>query len=152
MQLKKNRIYFICLLAMLTFFAESALATAPIPGINIVVKRNPGGIVINTRQTDDGGKMSLRLEGGEYDLSISYDQMMAVIARIDKNKVSNNGCYRIQLTLNPDSAGITANGGTLPRIIEITKNTGTIPLVVPAKGGTIRFTLTYEGCRWGEKK
>ncbi len=147
MQLKKNTILYTCLLALLTCFTKSTFAANPIPGVSTVIRRNPGGIAVNTRSTDDAGKMSLRLESGKYDIAISYDQVMAVIARTDKNKTANNGCYKILLLLDPDSTGITANGDTLPKTIEIAKNTGAIPLAVPAKGGTIRFTLTFDSCR-----
>ena len=128
-------------LLLSAFFANLAFAAAHIPGISVIIFRNPGGITV-TSQTGNNGKTSFKLAQGNYDLTISYAEIMKVINRLEKNKV-NKGGYTIILSTEQGSVPLSVNGRPNDKIT-ISKETGNINLNIPKGGGIVKLMLTYE--------
>ena len=128
------------MLSFVILFSFSAnivfAAIDPIPGVDIVVKKNPGGIVFNG-QTGRDGKFACKLEEGNYELKLSYDQIKGILSGTDKNYASNPDGYIFTLLL-----------GQMPNVKAPSKvliNRGAIPIsiLVAKGGGTLNGTLTY---------
>jgi len=129
------------LFAISIFLSSNVFAAAPIPGICVVVKRNPGAIIPNVT-TDNNGKFSYELTEGNYDLTISYNEIINAVSETDKNKNSGKVSYEITLMLD-GGAGVMVQDKTTPAKITITERTGNISFSIPNGGGTISGTLTY---------
>ena len=139
--MKKLKISLLLLFAVFAFSANIVFpAIDPIPGVDIVVKKNPGGIAFNG-QTGRDGKFACKLEEGNYELKLSYDQIKGILSGIDKNFASNPGSYIFTLLL-----------GQMPNVKAPSKvliNKGAIPISISVAkgGGTLNGTLTYTKIR-----
>lgn len=92
------------LVILLLVTQNSFAASKPVPGIGIVVKKNPGtgGQAIVT--TGNNGGFSMHLEAGEYELSFPQDQLKSVINSIigrnyPKSTYQYDG-FGVELTIN----------------------------------------------------
>ena len=136
--MKKSIISFLFLFVLSAFSANEVFASNPIPGISIVVRRNQGGIVVNSK-TDKNGTFSTKLVEGNYVLTMKYEDILKIINSLEKGKVHKG--YKI--TLEPDTTGPTINGNPPGKLI-ITKNTGDIIVKVTKGGAKLSFTVTYD--------
>lgn len=122
-----KHVLFLLFIIILSNSNVNAQNSAPIPGINIIVKRNPPGIVFNL-QTKEDGTFSTKLKAGKYDLSLSYDEIIKTISARDRNFAADKDKYDILLTLK--GKGIKVMGDTLPKTIIVDRKTGLISLNV----------------------
>jgi hypothetical protein len=81
MKTNSVRAAFAC--AVLAFTCTAAMATnKPIPGIDVIVKKNPGGNAI-TATTDAGGQIILKdLAPGDYEINIDGPSFVAAMDKI----------------------------------------------------------------------
>ena len=97
-------------LALLLPGAAALAIGEPIPGIDIVVRKNPGGNIINAPTGSDGTYQLQGLAPGNYDLSVGGK-------RVQTLRVGSDGSIRGVLSRQPDGkASITFNGqvGVVP--------------------------------------
>ena len=131
------------LFAITIFLTSSVFAATPIPGINIVIKKNPGAIAVANSSSDNNGKFAFdNLEEGKYDITVSYDEIIKTVSQMDKNKASEKNSYEITLTL--DGAGVIVKDSKTPAKLSITDKTGVISIIIPKGGASVSGTLTYE--------
>ncbi len=137
--MKQSFLSFLFLFVLSAFFTNEVFAELdPIPGVDILAKKKPGGIVAGTGHTDNEGKFSLDLEAGNYELTVSYSQIQKVL-RSDKSYKSGD-----EITLSLDGGktrGVMINDNKSPAKITIDKSTGVITLTIPKGGATISGTL-----------
>lgn len=83
----------------------AALATSnPIPGVDIIVKKNPGGIAVSAPTGADGAYQFKGLAPGNYDLSVAGQRVQTIT-------VDNKGSIGGVLSEEPDgTASISVNG------------------------------------------
>ena len=135
--------YFKILFAILFFVAlhfNTSFAGDPVPGVGVGAGTVLGGIMMKTT-TDRDGKFSFNLKEGKYDLTISYDEIVKALSRLDKNKVTEKEDYNITLML--DGENLTINDNKAPANIKINKETGSISISLPKGGGAIKGKLEY---------
>ena len=123
--------------AVCTFSANMVFAGEPIPGVDVNLGKNPGGSIAFTGKTGKDGKFSCKLEEGNYELKLSYDQIKRILSGIDKNFASNPDGYIFTLLL-----GLMPNVKAPARVI-INKETGPVSISVAKGGGTLNGALTY---------
>jgi len=135
--------------AVCVFSANMVFATNnPIPGVDIIVKKKPGGIAF-TGTTGRDGKFSCKLEKGSYELTLSYDQIKRALSSIDKNYASNPDGYVIESFFDvfvDSGISIFDRWGNLVKAstkLIINKESGIIKLTVAKGSGTLSGTLTY---------
>jgi hypothetical protein len=76
--------------AALALSATAATASKPIPGVDVIVRKNPGGHLIV--HTDRSGRASLgRLDPGDYTLTIGGETLVAAMDRIAALAKKNGG-------------------------------------------------------------
>ena len=112
-------------------FAVSEL----IPGIDVIVRKTPGGIIVFKVQTGRDGKFACKLEEGNYELQLSFDQIQRVLIAQNKNYVSNPKGCKIELIFEGETANVK-----VPAKVLINKETGPINISVAKKSG-IGFML-----------
>ena len=149
--MKRSIISFLLIFAVSVFSASEVFATnKPIPGVVIVVKKNPGGIAVASFKTDREGKFSNKLgapltkEGSRYDLQISHDAIMKVLSRIDPAFAKSKDNYVITLLLTSSGPGLTVNDKPAPAKITIDNGTGALSLLDRMGNTVVSGTLTYE--------
>ncbi|MCK9285903.1 MAG: carboxypeptidase-like regulatory domain-containing protein [Rhodocyclaceae bacterium] len=91
----------------LTCWGSTALATQdPIPGVDIIVKKNPGGIPLSAPTNNDGTYKFTGLAPGKYDLSVAGKHVQTVT-------VGDNRSIGGTLNGEPDgTASLRINGQT----------------------------------------
>jgi hypothetical protein len=79
--------------AVIMFVASFSLCQAtPIPGINIVIKRNPGGIITRTTSDAKGAYTFKRLPPGRYTLSLTEREVSAALRDLgDPHETTGDG-------------------------------------------------------------
>jgi hypothetical protein len=84
--------------AILAFSASAATATnKPIPGIDVIVKKNPGGNAI-TATTDENGQITLRnLAPGDYEIDIDGPTLKATVDKISGRPLIGNGAQVLSI-------------------------------------------------------
>lgn len=109
----------------LACWGSAALGTSnPIPGIDIIVRKKPGGSIVVTPTSDHSGKFSVKLGSGDYTVSTAC---------------KSGGCTPSQLSLNVAGKSYPNADGTM--IYEFTVGKGGIELrgqtlnIDPPKGG-----------------
>lgn len=138
------------LIAVCAFSSNMVFASEYIPGVDIIVKKKPGGIAF-TGKTGRDGKFSAKLEEGNYELTLSYEQIKRTLGSIDKNFASNPDGYVIESFFDvfvemAERIKIYDRWGKLvkaPTKLIINKESGVIKLTVGKGGGTLSGTLTY---------
>ena len=71
------------LLAQIAVVGTAALTNEPIPGVDIIVKKNPGGIMVRT-QSDASGRFQLgTLSEGRYSVDFDSASLGKAISKID---------------------------------------------------------------------
>jgi hypothetical protein len=134
--MKKSMIVLLFVFAIIAFSTNMVFATSdPIPGVDIIVKKNPGGIVVFRGQSGRDGKFACKLEEGNYELQLSYDQIKRVLSAKNKNYDSNPKGCKIELIFEGETANVK-----VPAKVLINKETGTINISVAKKSG-IGFML-----------
>jgi hypothetical protein len=142
------------IISLLFFFAVNAFSpnivfatNNPIPGVDIIVKKNPGGIIVFTGQTGRDGKFTAKLEEGTYILSLSYNDIASKVVPMDKNNALNKGALEFSLELDDKSLGLlgACEEKRMHKPFAITKELGKAApqFIVPKGGGTISGTLTF---------
>lgn len=149
--MKKSIISFFILFGLTVFCANTFLAASdPIPGLDVVVKKNLGGIAVTTVKTDKEGKFSIKLgasltkEGSRYDLQISHDAIMKMLSRTDPAFVKNKDNYVITLQITSSGTGLMVNDKPAPAKITIDNSTGALSLLDRMGNTVVSGTLTYE--------
>ncbi|MDP2037615.1 MAG: carboxypeptidase-like regulatory domain-containing protein, partial [Ignavibacteria bacterium] len=66
--MKKSINILLFLFAVYALLPDIVFAAEPIPGVDIIVRKNPGGIAF-TGKTGRDGKFSAKLEEGNYELT-----------------------------------------------------------------------------------
>jgi hypothetical protein len=134
--MKKSIIYLLFVFAISAFSTNMVFATSePIPGVDIIVKKNPGGIVVFRGQSGKDGKFACKLEEGNYELQLSYDQIKRVLITQNKNFASNPKGCKIELIFEGETANVK-----VPAKVLINQETGPIKISVARKSG-IGFIL-----------
>ena len=135
--MKRSFFSFLLLFAFSAFFATTALAGDPIPGVGVGAGKNPGGQLAATAKTVNDGSFTLNLKEGTYDITVQYSEVQAAVKRLGKT------CSEVTLSL--DAGGnkrVLANGRAMPSETELTASAKPITITVPAGGATISGTLT----------
>ena len=113
--------------------ASMAFAGDAIPGINVKAGKNPGG-AITISKTKVDGKFSLTLPQGNYELTISFDDVVKALG-----PKKNWDGKSVTLSYNNSEAR------TFVPIKEvITKNSLPIMITIHKENTTISGTLTYD--------
>lgn len=119
-------------LALFMAVTAGVFAANPIPGIRIIVNKNPSGIAVSTTNTDDKGKAtSSKLTKGTYALEFSKAQATA-----------NTPLYPFMLKLE-GAAQIKVNNEVwdVNKAIKVEKGT-TIQIIIKATDTAITATTT----------
>jgi hypothetical protein len=125
--------------------AQNSFATNnPIPGIGIVIKKNPGGGSI-TVPTGTGGGFSIKLEEGVYELFFPQDQLQTSINGILKANYSKN-TYQydgsgVEFVL--DNSLIKVNFKGLEGNRFAVDNQNSLTITVPKGGATLSGKLIW---------
>ncbi|NEW78569.1 MAG: carboxypeptidase regulatory-like domain-containing protein [Gelidibacter sp.] len=120
------------ILLLFLIATQISFAGNPIPGIGIVVKRNPGGGQIKIITGSDGG-FSTQLQEGEYELSVSQVQLQSSVNGIIKSNYPNSS-YRyngsgIQIIIESSATSYkskAADGRTYSIVITVPKGGATL--------------------------
>ena len=143
--MKNTKKIFKFLIVFLFFVQNSFAISKPIPGVGIVVKKNPGSGSI-TVPTGNGGGFSIQLEEGEYELSFPQDQLQSVIDRLIKRNYPKS-TYQydgsgVELVL--DSPQIRVNiKPTKENIYTINEQDSSFIITVLAGGATLSGMLSW---------
>jgi len=138
--------------AILVLFIFSAQATIyagkPIPGVGIVVKKNPGTSIEKIVRTGTDGNFSIQLEEGEYSLLAPPDQlnkgveeMIKTIDPTGNTKFEGEG---IEISIKNDLIrvkGEPIKGNTY----RLDKETSSIIISVPKGGAKLSGQLSWDG-------
>lgn len=133
------------ILIVFLLVSQNSFATNPIPGVGIVVKRNPGsgGSII---KTDNNGGFSTQLEEGEYELSFPQDQLQSVIAKLIKlNYPKSTYQYDgsgIELVLDNPQIRVKLKP-TKENIYTINEQNSSFIITVPVGGATLTGMLSW---------
>jgi hypothetical protein len=133
------------ILIVFLFLAQNSFATTPIPGVGIVVKKNPGGGSI-TVPTGNGGSFSTQLEEGEYELSFPQDQLQSVVSKLIKRNYPKS-TYQydgsgVELVLDNPQIRIKLKP-TKENIYTINEQNSSFIIIVPAGGATLSGILSW---------
>ncbi len=133
------------ILIVFLLVAQNSFANKPIPGVGIVVKKNPGtgGSII---KTGNNGGFSTQLEEGEYELSFPQDQLQSSINRIIKiNYPKSTYQYDgsgVELVI--DNPQIRVNSKpTRENIYTINEQNSSFIIIVPVGGATLSGILSW---------
>ncbi len=147
--MKNIKIILLFIFAVSVFSTNMVFAASnPIPGVDVIVRKKPGGVIIQG-QTGRDGKFSIKLEEGNYELTLPFYKIARVINSMNREYSSNPRGFNIFLEIGDRKTNVTIFdrwGKTLntPAKIKINRETGVIKLTVPKGGGVISGTLTYE--------
>jgi hypothetical protein len=131
---------------LLALSVTSASAGRPVPGVDVIVKKNPGGLAVGTVTTDKDGKFEFaKLKPGKYLLDLDQPQTRDLVTT--RSNIKHRP--RPGVAQQGDPAGVevveisiefTAGKGAKPHApleIEITGKSGTIKGIItrdePAK-------------------
>ena len=128
--MKKSIISLLFVFLLSTLFAGNLFATnEPIPGVDIIVKKNPGGIAVANTHTDKEGKFSFTAkEKGNYDITITYADIVKALNKIPANKDVRPDNYAITLVLSDGSktTRYTITKTSKPIMLTIAKDAGVV--------------------------
>lgn len=148
--MKRSTISFLIVFVVAAFSTSALFAESnPIPGIDVVVKKNPGGIAVTILKTDKAGMFSIKLgalltkDGSRYDFKLSYDAIMKMLSRTDPAFAKNKENYLITLQLTSSSPGLTVNDKPVPVKITIDSTTETVSIFDRWGSQVVSGTLTY---------
>lgn len=134
------------ILIVFLLVAQNSFAANPIPGIGIVVKKNPGsggGIII---KTGNEGNFSTQLEEGEYELSFPQDQLQTAVNRRVKVKFPKS-IYQydgsgVELVLDNPQIRVKLKP-TKENIYAINEKNSSFIIIVPTGGATLSGILSW---------
>lgn len=135
-------------LAIFLIFTQISFATVqsnPVPGIGIIVKKNPGG---SSRiiTTSNDGSFSTQLEAGEYELSFSQEQLQSAIGKLIKRNYPQ-GRYKydgsgVEMAL--ENSEIRINSKPLSdNIYSVNAQNSVFVISVPQGGATFSGVLNW---------
>lgn len=133
------------ILIVLLFLAQNSFANStPIPGVGIVVKKNPGGANITVPTGTDGG-FSIKLEEGVYELSFPQDQLQTSINGIiktdyPKSNYQYNGSG-VEMVLDNSAIRVNIKPSQGDRFTIDKQNN--ITITVPKGGATLSGMLSW---------
>ena len=143
--MKNTKTIFKILIVLFLVAQNSFAISKPIPGVGIVVKKNPGGGSI-TVPTGNGGGFSTQLEEGEYELSFPQDQLQSVIGRLIKRNYPKS-------TYQYDGSGVELVLDNLQirvklkpakeNIYTINEQNSSFIIIVPEGGATLSGMLSW---------
>ena len=126
------------------FLTHNSFATTPIPGVGVVIKKNPGGGSI-TVPTENGGGFSIKLEEGVYELSFPQDQLQTSINGIIKTDYpKSNYQYDgsgVEMVLDNSAISVNIKPSQGDRFTIDKQNSFTI--TVPKGGATLSGKLSW---------
>jgi len=134
------------ILIVFLFLAQNSFAlSTPIPGVGIVVKKNPGGANI-TVPTGNGGGFSTQLEEGEYELSFPQEQLQFVIGKLIKRNYPKS-TYQydgsgVELVLDNTQIRVKLKPAR-ENIYTINEQNSSFLITVPAGGATLSGMLSW---------
>jgi hypothetical protein len=137
---------FFKILIVFLFLVQNSFATSnPIPGIGIVIKKNPGKGYI-TVPTGNGGGFSTQLEEGEYELSFLQDQLQSVIGKLVKRNYPKS-TYQfdgsgVELALDNPQIRVKLKP-TKENIYTISEQNSSFIIIVPAGGAVLSGILSW---------
>jgi hypothetical protein len=133
-------------LTIFLIFTQISFATSnPIPGIGIVIKRNPGGGSIKVSTGKEGG-FSTQLEAGEYEVSFSQEQLQSAIGKLIKRNYPQ-GRYQydgsgVEMAL--ENSEIRINSKPLSdNIYSVNAQNSVFVISVPQGGATFSGVLNW---------
>lgn len=120
----------------------------PIPGVDIIVKKKPAGKAEGPQSTDRDGRFSVRLVGGDYELTLSPEQVDRAVAKIAQaasapGKVVSPAAYVVSLSYDITPAGATTARRQYQPVIIRKGWTGTT-LSIPREGATVTGRLVAD--------
>ena len=133
--MKKSIIYLLFLLSVCVFSANIMFEGSAIPGVDVNLQKNPGGSIAFHGQTGPDGKFACKLEEGNYELQLSYEQIKRILIATNKNYASNPKGCTIELIFEGETANVK-----VPAKVLINQDTGPIKISVAKKSG-IGFIL-----------
>ncbi len=140
----KNFKNYFAFFILLVLIQNGYAISKPIPGVGIVVKKNPGTSHV-TFSTGTGGQFTNRLEEGVYVLAISEDQLSTGVQQIlNKDYATSNYTFDgsgVELVLNESLITIQANAIDVNRFAVTPQNE--IMILVPKGGATFSGTLSW---------
>ncbi len=144
--MKNSKAIFKFLIVFLLIAQNSFAISKPIPGVGIVVKKNPGSGNIKV-STGNDGSFSSQLEAGEYEISFSQDQLRSVINSIVKKDFPKSSYQYdgsgVELTL--DNSSIRVNLKPIRKNnYSITDQSNTFVIMVPEAGTTFSGVLSWD--------
>ncbi|MBX9807518.1 MAG: hypothetical protein K2X95_06935, partial [Flavobacteriaceae bacterium] len=133
------------ILIVFLFLAHNSFATTPIPGVGVVIKKNPGGGSI-TVPSGNGGGFSTQLEEGEYELSFPQDQLQSVIGKLIKRNYPKS-TYQydgsgVELVLDNPQIRVKLKP-TKDNIYTINEQNSSFIIIVPAGGAVLSGILSW---------
>lgn len=140
----KNTNTILKILIVFLLISQNSFAANPIPGIGIVVKRNPGGGSIV--KTGNNGDFSTQLEEGEYELSFPQNQIKSAInAIVKRNYPQSTFQYDgsgVELTLDNPQIRVQSKPAR-ENIYAINEQNSSFIIIVPAGGATLSGILSW---------
>jgi hypothetical protein len=130
---------------VLLLVVQNSFAANPIPGIGIVVKKNPGGGSISV-PTGNEGVFSTQLEEGEYELSFPQDQLQSVVSKLIKRNYPKRA-YQfdgsgVELVLDNPRIRVKIKP-IKENIYTINEQNSSFIIIVPVGGATLSGMLSW---------
>ncbi len=137
--MKKLTYILLSLFTICTLSTNMVFAGDPIPGVDVNLGKNPGGIIAFSGQTGKDGKFACKLEEGKYELNISYSQIERTLSS-QKLLMSN---VEISLLLYSQSTNAKESIIATALIVDPKEN-GALSINIPKEGCIISGVLSYE--------
>jgi hypothetical protein len=141
----KNSKLIIKFIIVLLLVAQNSFATTPIPGVGVVIKKNPGAGHV-TVPTGNGGDFSTQLSEGVYEISFPQDQLQTSINGIIKTNYPKSS-YLFDgsgVELDIENSGIRVNLKSIgDNKYPINDQSSTFVIVVPEGGATFSGVLSW---------
>ncbi len=145
--MKKLMIVLLFVFAVNILSTNMVFAGEPILEVDVKLGKNPGGSVVFKGKTGGDGKFACKLEEGNYELQLSYDQIKRILSAKDKNFASNPDIYVIESFFDvfTDISIFDRWGKEVkaPGKLIINKESEVIKIKVSKGGGTLKGTLSY---------
>jgi hypothetical protein len=143
--MKFSKTIFKILIVLLLVAQNSFALSTPIPGVGIVVKKNPGSGSI-TVPTGNGGGFSTQLEEGEYELSFLQEQLQSIIGKLIKRNYPKS-TYQfdgsgVELALDNPQIRVKLKP-TRENIYTISEQNSSFIIIVPAGGAALSGMLSW---------
>lgn len=138
---KRNSVLALAFVTALAAATSSlgAFANDPIPGVDIMIKRNPGGIAVQAK-TDSAGHFTLSgLTPGKYTLQLASKSLDMAIRKLDPKGASHMVSIKIGLSATDPKPLLSAEPMVRPGATQDLSVNFTIPESKPAGSATAKL-------------